>query len=421
VQPRSLFRHRDFLHLWTAETISQIGTQVSLLALPLVAINVLDATTFEVGALTAVEFSPFVLFGLLAGVVVDRLPRRPVLVWSDLGRAIALATLPLAYAVDALTYGQLLVVVFTTGTLTVFFDVAYMSYLPALIDRDQLADGNAKLEISRSAAQIAGPGIAGVLVQVVGAVTAVVADAVSFVVSAIAIRGIRAEEVVERPAEVDDGDAAGRMRRVGREVREGLTYVLGHRYLRAIALCTATSNFFSSMTQAVFLLYAVRELDYSAGLVGLIFVIANVGILIAATTAGRVTAAIGLGRAIWMSIMLGGVGGLLYAIAPRDAAFAWFVAGNLLFAATGTLYNIDQVSLRQAITPHRLQGRMNASMRFMVWGTMPFGSLAGGALGAAIGLRPTLFIAGIGGVTAFLWVYFSPVRTLKHFPEPAVD
>jgi MFS family permease len=194
---RSLVRHPDFLHLWTAETVSQIGTQVSMLALPLVAINVLDATTFQVSALTAVEFSPFVLFGLLAGVVVDRIPRRPVLVWSDLGRAIALATLPLAYAFDVLTLAHLLVVVFTTGTLTVFFDVAYQSYLPALVARDQLADGNAKLEISRSAAQIAGPGIAGLLVQLIGAVTAVVADAVSFVVSALAIRGIRAREVVE--------------------------------------------------------------------------------------------------------------------------------------------------------------------------------------------------------------------------------
>jgi MFS family permease len=419
-ESRSLLRHRDFAHLWTAETISQLGTQVSLLAVPLVAIEVLDATTFEVSALTALEFAPFVLFGLLAGVFVDRMPRRPVLVWSDIGRALALASLPVAHAFDVLSLGQLLVVVFVTGTLTVFFDVAYQSYLPVLVERDQLSDGNAKLEVSRSAAQIVGPGLGGLLVQLVGAVTAVAADAVSFVFSAIAIRGIRAHETVEgmeHPVE----EELGQIRRIGREIKEGLAYVLGHRYLRPIAACTATSNLFSSMTQAVFLLYAVREIGYSAGVVGLIFVIANVGILLAATMSARITAAIGLGRAIWISIALGGFGGLLYALAPPDAAFAFFVAGSLLFAATGTLYNIDQVSLRQAITPHRLQGRMNASMRFMVWGTMPFGALAGGVLGSAIGLRETLFVAGLGGLTAFLWVYFSPVRTLQEIPEPVAD
>ena len=192
---RTLWHHRDFLQLWSAETISQLGSQVSLLALPLVAISVLHATTFQVGALTAVEFSPFVLFGLPAGAIVDRLPRRPVLVCADIGRAIALASVPIAYAFDVLSYGQLVGVVFVTGSLTVFFDVAYQSILPALVERDQLADGNAKLEISRSGAQLAGPGIGGLLVQWIGAASAVLADAASFVASALLIRGIKAREV----------------------------------------------------------------------------------------------------------------------------------------------------------------------------------------------------------------------------------
>jgi MFS family permease len=405
------------MHLWTAETVSQLGSQVSLLAIPLVAIKVLHATTFEVGALTAVEMSPFVLFGLLAGVAVDRLPRRPVLVWSDIGRAVALITVPIAHFLGWLTLGQLLAVVFVTGTLTVFFDVAYMSYLPALVERDQLADGNAKLEISRSAAQIAGPGLGGLLVQLVGAATAVLADALSFVASALSIRGIRARE----PELLKSTDEFSGFRRVGREVREGLAYVLHHRYLRYIAGSTATSNFFSSMTLAVFLLYAVRELGYSAGLVGLIYVIGNIGTLIAAPTAARITRLVGLGRAIWGAMFVCGIGGLILGLAPRSSAFGWFVLAWLLFSSCSTLYNIDQVSFRQAITPHRLQGRMNASMRFMVWGTMPFGSLAGGALGAAIGLRSTLIVAGIGGMTAFLWLYLSPVRTLKEIPAPVEE
>jgi MFS family permease len=412
---RSVFRRRDFIHLWWAESVSQLGSQVSLLALPLVAITVLHATTFEVGALEAVQFAPFVLFGLPAGAIVDRLPRRPVLVWSDIGRAIALASVPIAYAFDALTYPQLVIVVFVTGTLTVFFDVAYQSILPSLVDRDQLADGNAKLEISRSGAQLAGPGLAGLLVQWVGAATAVTADAVSFVASAGFIRGIRAKEAP--PTSLDED--IGRLRALGRDIREGLRYVLHHRVLRMIAGSTATSNFFSSMAMAVFLLYAVRELGYSAGVVGLIFSIGNIGVLIAAFTAARVTRAVHLGRAIWLGMFVSSAALLALGLAPTNNALPYFVGAWLLFGFGGTLFNIDQVSMRQAITPDHLLGRMNASMRFMVWGTMPFGSLAGGVLGTAIGLRPTVIVAGIGGMFAVLWLTVRPVLSMRELPEHA--
>ena len=413
---RSLLRHHDFVQLWTAETISQIGSQVSLLALPLVAITMLHVTTFQVGALTAVEFSPFVLFGLPAGAIVDRLPRRLVLVTADTGRALALASIPAAYAFDVLTYGQLVCVVFVTGTLTVFFDVAYQSILPALVERDQLADGNAKLEISRSAAQTAGPGIAGFLIQLIGAATAVIVDAASFVVSALFIRNIRAKELPIDPVD----DTEGRLRTLGREIREGLHYVLGHRVLRMIAGSTATSNFFSSMSMAVFLLYAVRERGYSAGIVGLIFAIGNLGAIVAAITVERITVVTKLGPAIILGMLLSQVGLLLLGIAPTAHAAAYFVVAWVLFGFGGVLYNIDQVSLRQAITPHRMQGRMNASMRFMVWGTMPFGSLAGGVLGTAIGLRPTLLVAGVCGMLAVLWLLVRPVRSLVAIPSVQV-
>ncbi len=411
---RSVFRNRDFVHLWSAESVSQLGSQVSLIALPLVAITVLHATTFEVGALEAVQFSPFVLFGLPAGAIVDRLPRRPVLVTADIGRAIALASIPVAYAFDALSYAQLLVVVFVTGTLTVFFDVAYQSILPSIVARDQIADGNAKLEISRSGAQLAGPGLGGLLVQWIRAANAVVADAVSFVASAVFIRGIRAREPEVAPLDED----IGRIRSLGREIREGLRYVLRHRVLRMIAGSTATSNFFSSMLTAVFILYAIRERDYSAGTVGLIFSISNVGVLFAALTAERITRAVRLGRAIWLGMFVAQIGALVLGLSPTQHALPYFVVAWLLFGAGGTLYNIDQVSLRQAITPPRLQGRMNASMRFMVWGTMPFGSLVGGALGSAIGLRETLLVSGIGGMAAVLWLTVRPVLELHAMPEP---
>jgi len=414
---RTLWRNRSFAHLWWAESISQLGSQVSLLALPLVAITVLHASTFAVGALTAVEFSPFVLFGLPAGAIVDRLPHRPILVVADVGRAVALASVPIAYAFGALTYAQLLVVVFVTGSLTVFFDVAYQSILPSLVERDQIVEGNSRLEVSRSSAQLAGPAVGGLLVQAIGAASAVTADAASFVVSALLIRGIRADE--PRAERVDDDTST--LRALGREIREGLRYVLGHRTLRMIAGSTATSNFFSSMTAAVFLLYAVRERHYSAGLVGAVFAIGNVGPLVAAVTSARITRAVKLGPAIWLGMLLAQLAFLLLGVAPTQHAFGYFAVAWLLFGFGGTLYNIAQVSLRQAITPRRLQGRMNASMRFMVWGTMPFGSLAGGALGTAIGLRPTLLVAGIGGLSAVPWVLARSVRELVAIPGSEGD
>jgi Na+/melibiose symporter-like transporter len=304
--------------------------------------------------------------------------------------------------------------------LTVFFDVAYQSILPALVERDQLTDGNAKLEISRSGAQLAGPALGGVIVQLAGAARAVAADALSFIVSAIFIRGIKAKEPPIEPRTAAD-DEAGTFRTLGREIKEGLHYVLGHRVLRLIAGATATSNFFSNMALAVFLLYAVRELGYSAGIVGLVFSVGNVGVLVAAVLTDRITRSIRLGPAIWIGLAVAQLGALFFPLAPVDQAIPFFVFGWLLFGFGGTLYNIDQVSLRQAITPDRLQGRMNASMRFMVWGTMPFGSLAGGVLGATIGLRSTLWIAAVGGLFSVAWLTAKPVLELKAIPTTEVD
>jgi MFS family permease len=383
-----------------------MGSQVSLLALPLLAIKTLDASTFAVGALSAVEFAPFLIVGLPAGVIVDRRPRRPVLMIGDVGRAIALFSIPVAWWLGVLTLAQLFVVVFVTGVLTVFFDVAYQSYLPAIVDRDQLGDGNAKLEMSRGGAQIAGPGLAGGLVQIVGAPVAVVVDAVSFVLSATAVLFIRR---AEPPVEAAEGARTAMRADIG----EGLRFVLGHPALRAIAGCTATSNYFGSMLTAVLLVYLVRVLDYSAGLIGLIFVFANVGFLVAAAMARRVERRLRLRRTIWMGIHVGQVGGLGVAFSPRHHAFPWIVAGMLLLSAGGTIYNISQVSYRQAITPNQMLGRMNATMRFMVWGTMPLGSLTGGLLGTVLGLRPTLMVAGVGGMLSVLWVLVAPVRALE--------
>jgi MFS family permease len=412
MQERSLLRNPDFVKLWGAESVSQLGSQVSLLALPLLAIETLHASTFAVGALRAVEIAPFLIVGLQAGVIVDRRARRPVLVAGDTGRALVLMSIPVAWWFGVLSLAQLFVVVFLTGVLTVFFDVAYQSYLPALVDRDQLADGNGKFQMSESGAAIAGPGLAGALVQLFGAPVAVVADAVSFVLSAISVLFIRRAEAPIEPVPATERPT------MRAEIGEGLRWVLGHPALRAIAGCTSTSNFFSSMLMAVLLVYLVRTLHYSAGLIGLFFMLSNIGFLAAAAFAGRIGRVLKLGTAIWLSILIGQVGTLVVAFAPRAHAFPWLTGGMVLFAAGGTIYNISQVSYRQAITPNRMLGRTNATMRFMVWGTMPLGSIAGGVLGTVLGFRPTMMIAGVGGLFATLFVLTAAVRNLEVVAEP---
>ena len=407
-----LWRHADFLKLWSAETISQFGSQVGQLALPLVAVIVLESTPFEVAALGTIEFLPFILFTLPAGVWVDRMRRRPILIGGDLGRAALLATVPAAYLLDMLTIWQLYVVGFGVGICTVFFDVAYQSYLPSLVARDRLIEGNSKLEISRSASQMAGPGLGGILVQLLTAPYAILADALSFLGSGLFLLGIRkGEEIPER----EEGAPHPSMRR---EAREGLGYVLGNRYLRSIAACTGISNFATSLAFAIFLVYAVRVLDLSPALIGLVFSLSSVGSLAAALTATRISARLGVGPTIVGSAFVFGPSLLLIPAAPQASPIPFLVAAGVLLGFGAVTYNITQVSFRQAICPERLQGRMNSVMRFIVWGVMPVGSLLGGALATWIGLRETMWIGAALGSLAFLPVLLSPVRTLREMPEP---
>ncbi len=409
-----LWRHPDFLRLWSAETISVFGSQVGQLAMPLVAILVLDATAFEVAALGVVLFLPFIFFTLPAGVWVDRLPRRPILIVGDFGRAALLATVPIAYMADALTLAQLFVVAFLVGTLQVFFDVAYQSYLPSLVERDQIIDGNSKLEISRSAAQVGGPGLGGALVQIFTAPYAVLIDAVSFLGSGLFILRIRKAE--ERSVVVD---ANGQKPSLWTDLKEGLQFVLGNANLRAQAGCTATSNFFANVAFATLLVFAVRELGLSPGAIGIIFSLGATGSLAAAFTATRLSARFGIGPTSIVMVALFGPATLLVAIAPSgNAAIPILVVAQLVFGYTIVVYNIVQVSYRQAICPPRLQGRMNSVMRFMVWGTIPLGGLLGGALATWIGLRETIVIGAVGGGLAFLWLLLSPQRHLRDMPEP---
>ncbi|MBA3376643.1 MAG: MFS transporter [Actinobacteria bacterium] len=398
-----LWRHPDFLRLWSAQTVSQLGSQVSQLALPLAAILVLDASAFEVALLGTVEFLPFLLFALPAGVWVDRLRRKPILVLGDLGRAAALASVPVAYAFDALTIWQLYAVGFLVGVGTVFFDVAYQSYLPSLVDRSQLVDGNSKLEVSRSGAALAGPGLAGVLIGAITAPYAILVDAFSFIGSAALIVRIRRPEILPELTEKPS---------MRRELVEGLRYLLGHRFWRPLAITVALSNFFNTLAFSIFLVYAVRDLELSATVIGIVLGVGNVGWLLGAVAANRLSARLGVGLTLVGSALVFGPALLLVPAAPKSQPIPFLVAALILASFAGIVFNVTGLSFQQAVTPDRLLGRLNATRRFIVWGVIPLGSLTGGALASLIGLRPTLWVGAIGGSLSFLPLLLSPVRSI---------
>jgi len=406
-----LWRHSEFVKLWAGHTISRFGSEISQLAIPLTAALVLNASPAQMGLLGAFEFAPFLLLSLFAGVWVDRWPRRPILIVADVGRAVLLGSIPVAAIAGVLRIEQLYLVGFLTGVLTVFFDVADQSYLPVLVKREHLVEGNSKLEMSRSVAQITGPGVAGALVQLVTAPIAVAVDAASFVASVIFLLLICTKEPPPAPHAEGPGSMWG-------ELREGLAVVLGNPLLRSIAGCTGTGNLFANAMFAVYVLYVTRQLEVPPALLGLILAAAGPGALLGALVAGRVAARFGLGTTIIMSSLIGSAANVLvpFAAGPTVVVAGVLMLSQLIGGITNPIYNINQVSLRQAITPDRVQGRMNASVRFLVWGTIPLGALLGGALGETFGLWPTLLAMFVGSLLAPLWIVFSPVRALRVQP-----
>ena len=415
---RSLLRHPDFLKLWTAETISVFGSSITQLALPLIAATVLQVSALEFGLLTTIAFLPFILLSLPAGVWVDRLRRRPILIVTDLGRAAAIITIPIAFALDGLTIWQLYAVGFVNGCLTVFFDVAYQSYLPSVVERDQLVEGNSKLEITRSAAQILGPGIAGVLIGVLRAPFAMLLDSLSFALSAVFLGWIRRPEPAP-PAH--DAAAHGPKRSMRADIASGLRYVTGHRWLRSIAATTGISNFFTNVLGAILILYLTQERGLSAAAIGFAFSVGSVGVLAAALTTNAITRRLGVGRVLVLAAIGFSVAGLPVALAPDELIWSGVALSGFIVGFASVAWNINQVSLRQAITPPGMQGRMNASMRFIVWGTIPVGAIVGGMLGDLLGLQEAIWVGAIGGLVAFLPVTLSSVRHLVRMPEPVED
>jgi MFS family permease len=359
------------------------------------------------GLLNAADTAAFLLIGLPAGAWVDRMRRRPLMLGANVGRAVLLASVPVAWWLGLLTLTQLILVGLLVGGLSVFFDVAYQSYLPALITREYLMEGNSKLQASASVAQVSGPAIGGGLAQLFGGANAIGVNALTYVWSIVCLWRIRTPEPpVERHAE----------RNLRREIGEGLKFLFGNRSLVAIVSCTGSSNLCSGIVGAVGVLLLTRQLHASAGLVGLLLTGGGIGGVVGAVLAGRIANRFGQARTIWLSLLVTQPFVLLIPLAGHGWLISLYGLGWLAYGFGGVVYNIAQVSFRQAICPDRLLGRMNASVRFVVWGTIPVGSLVGGLLGTAIGVRGALWIGAIGLVLAPAFVVFSPLRKLRDLP-----
>jgi MFS family permease len=403
-----LARHHDFRQLWIGDTVSQLGTQVSLLALPVLAVRELGATELQMGLLAASETLAFLVIGLPAGAWVDRWRRKRVLVNADLVRALALATLPAAWLFDLLTLAQLYLVALVVGASTVFFDVGYQSYLPSLVPPSRIAEGNAKLQASQSVAMVAGPAVAGTLIRLVGAPLAVLLDAASYLLSALFVGRIRTVDVL--PAAAD-------RRPLRTEIAEGVRFVVHQPLLVRITSCTAISNLFSSMTGAMLVLFALRDLGLTEATVGLAFSAGSVGGLLGAVSTTAVTRWVGEGRAIPLTAVGFAAAGFVLPLAGRPLpAPATLVVSSFLLSYFVVVYNVTQVSFRQRLCPPALLGRMNASIRFAVFGTMPLGALLGGVLAEGLGIRTMLWVAAVGGATAALPVLFSPLLGMRTLP-----
>lgn len=408
--PRSLLRHRSFVLLWTGQTISEAGTAVSLVALPLVAVTLLNATAAQVALLTFLSSLAFLLVALPAGVVVDRYRKRGLMMWSDAARTMLIGSIPLAAVFWDVTLWHLYVVAAGVGLLTVFFDVAYQSYVPTLVDGEKLLDANAKLGMSREVSRLAGPPVAGLLIGVIGPARALLVDAGSFALSALTLFLIRTPE---------HGTPGGtNVVPFRAAMREGLSFVVRHPVLRMIVASTGTYNFFNQAGVAVYVVFLVRTLHASATAVGLVFAAGAVGGIVGGLMSARMSARFGSARLIWLAQLLPAPLYLLMPLAPPgNWGIVLFAVG---YAADGFMvlvYNTAQLSYRQRVCPPELLGRMNASVRWIVWGTMPLGALLGGGLAMWLGVRETVWVSTIGGILAVGWLLASPLRTMRDVPS----
>ncbi|SDH12718.1 Predicted arabinose efflux permease, MFS family [Lentzea fradiae] len=403
----ALWGHPDFRRLWTGDTISQFGATVGMTVVPLLAAGVLDATPFEMGLLAAASTMAFLVIGLPAGVWVDRVRRKPLMIAMDLVRAALMISVPVAWWLDLLALPQLVVVSLAVGVCTVFFDVAYQSYLPSLVGRGQLVEGNSKLQASMSVAEVSGPAVGGYAAQFLGAANGVLATGLGYLSSAFFLARIKTAEPV--PQRHPDPH-------LRREIAEGLRFVFGNVTLRMIVACTGTSNFFHGIQNAVMVLFLLQVAGLNEGTAGLVLSAGGVGGVLGAAFAHRIGLLVGQARMIWLVPVLTWP----FTLALPFVSDGWGLVLPMLGLAVTmfgvVVYNIGQVSYRQVICPDHLLGRMNASIRWVVWGATPLGALLGGVLGSWIGIVPTLWVSLAGTVAGMVWLLLSPLRSMRDLP-----
>lgn len=412
---RGAFGNPDFVKLWSGQSISLIGTQVTQFTMPLVAILTLNATVIQVGVLNALRFIPVVLLSLLAGVWLDRRRRRPVLIACALGNAVFIGMVPLASATGLLSIGMLYVVVTMAGLLSMAFDVGVLSYVPNLVEREHLADANSKIQASTAFAGVAGPGLAGILVGLVTAPVTLTADSVSYLFSAGGLLAIRKPEPAPEVPEVRIS--------IRQSISEGLHAVWGSKLLSSLLTQGSALNLFFGGYVTIFVVYAVRVVHLSPFELGIVMASSAVGSLVGATTARRVSKRLGLGRT--MTINTVGVSlALLLLLVPRHASvgtIAVFMVAQLAYGWSIAMLNVNTITLRQIVTPKRLLARMNATYRMVLFGVAPVGMSLGGFLGSAVGLRNALVISLVLMASPLLWLLFSPAFRLKQMPSAPLE
>jgi MFS family permease len=410
---RGLWQHPDFLRLWLGQSVSTFGSLIGRVALPMLIVLVLDATPMQVSLLRTLEVAPGLLAGLFAGVWVDRLRRLPIMIAMDIGRALAVGSIPVAYLLGGLGMGQIYVVGAVVSILTVCFDVAYHAYLPSIVTADQLVEANSRMAATDSVAEIAGFGLAGVLVQLLTAPFTILFDAVSFLVSVASLLLIRQKEDLPPPAE--------HHRSTWGEIREGMGALFGHPILRALVGASGIDNLFGNIIGTVIMLFVLRELNVAPALAGVLFGLGGVSSLIGATLATPAVRRFGLGRTIIGASLMAQLSTFFLALAggPLWLVIAMLSLQQLLGDGAATVGIINSTSLRQAVTPNRVLGRVNATLQVSNWTFMLLGTLLGGILGELIGLRGALLVAAGGKLLSVLWLWLSPVRTLRDHTVPS--
>lgn len=409
----TLWRDGNFLTFWGGQALSQLGAQVSELALPVLAVVLLGATELQVGVLNAAGLAAFLLVGLPAGAWIDRMRKRRVMIVADAVRALVLALVPVLWLGGVLTIWHLVGVALVMGLATVFFDISYQSVIPALVGPRQIAEANGHLESTQQLAGLGGPAVGGWLVAVVSAPVAMLTTAATYLASMLALLRTRDHEVLTPPP-AEEG--------LGARISEGLRWVFGNVYLRRVVITTAISNLASSATFTLLPILVLRTLGLSPTLLGVVFSLSAVGGFLGAVLTPRFVGWVGESRSIPIAALAFGVVGLvlpLVGVLPTAAAVVVLVAQGFVASAAVLAYNITQVSFRQRITPPHLLGRMNASIRFCVWGVSPIGALLGGALGGALGVVPTLWVAAGVGLAACAAVVVGPFWAQRELPGAA--